>query len=377
MDGLVAFDPAITLQDRWFAPPPADARRSLEPHRGRQGLVCFCSNDYLGLRDHPQVVEAAARLLHARGVGSGGSRLISGDHPLWHRLADELACWLGFEAGLTVGSGMLLNIGLIQALADRHTALFCDRLNHASLIDGARLSGARHHRFPHRDYDALEARLARCRQPRRLIVSDGLFSMDGDCADIRRLIELAERHDALLLIDDAHGIGTMGGDGRGVTTGAGGHPRLVLVGTLGKAFGGYGAFVLARRALIDGLIQRMRTLIYSTGAPPLLAAAGLAALARIREGHERARLAANMELFARLRGVAVESPIIPWSIGSDRAALEAADILRRHGMEVVAIRPPTVPRGTARLRITRTARHTPEQIAALSRALDALRPAAG
>ncbi len=370
-------DGRMTIQDAWFPPVPDAARRVLRP-AWPKGMVCFSSNDYLGLRDHPEVVAAAERTLRAHGVGSGASRLVSGDHPLWHELAGALADWLGFEAGLTVGSGMLLNIGLLQALAGRDTTLFCDRLNHASLVDGARLSGAEVRRFRHCDYEQLAAMLARCSTRHRLIVSDGLFSMDGDTADIEQLLRLAEQHDALLLIDDAHGIGTMGRDGRGVVALAGGsgHPHLVMTGTLGKAFGGYGAFVLARRALIDGLVQRMRTLTYSTALPPLLAASALAALARIRSGGEVARLHANMRCFAAATGVDLSSPIVPWRIGEDAAALAVGELLAQRGFRVVAMRPPTVPKGTARLRITLSARHDHTQITALAAALTEVTPAA-
>ena len=333
--------------------------------------ISFRSNDYLGLRDHPEVIAAASRLLHEHGVGSGGSRLVCGDHPLWRQLEQELAAWLGFEAALVVGSGMLTNLGLIQALADRHTDLFTDRLNHASLIDGARLSGARVRRFRHRDLGQLESLLANGGSRRRIIVSDGLFSMDGDCADVAALLALAEQYDALLLLDDAHGIGTIGSDGRGVVAAAGlcGHPRLIMTGTFGKAFGGYGAFVLAERAMIEALIQRMRTLIYSTALPPLLAAAALAALAEIKGGAQLRRLHANIRAVAKLCGREVTTPIVPWILGDDASALEAANHLAAQGLQVIAIRPPTVPEGTARLRITLSARHRSDQIARLCAAL--------
>ncbi|MDX8409597.1 MAG: 8-amino-7-oxononanoate synthase [Mariprofundales bacterium] len=358
-------------QQQWFADLPPSARRLLRPTLD-PGTICFSSNDYLGLRDDPRIVQAATDILAGEGLGSGGSRLVCGDHPLWHQLERELADWLGFEAALVVGSGMLGNMGLIPALADRHTTLFSDRLNHASLIDGARLSGATVRRYRHRDLQHLAQLLAQAdATKRRIIVSDGLFSMDGDGADVAALLALAERFDALLLLDDAHGIGTMGQDGRGLAAAANvsGHPRLVMSGTLGKAFGGYGAFVLAQRTLIDGLIQRLRTLIYSTALPPLLAAAALAALKVMRSGERLAPLKENMRYFAQRAGIAVVSPIIPWHIGDDGAALAASDALATQGLRVVAIRPPTVPKGSARLRITLSARHTAAQIDPLITAL--------
>ncbi|MDQ6964063.1 MAG: 8-amino-7-oxononanoate synthase [Mariprofundales bacterium] len=333
--------------------------------------MCFSSNDYLGLRTHPEVVAAAREELERDGLGSGGSRLVCGDHPLWHQLEQELATWLGFESALVVGSGMLLNIGLIQALADRHTTLFTDRLNHASLIDGSRLSGAKISRFHHRNLAQLERLLVAEQSRARIIISDALFSMDGDCADVEELLHLAERYDALLLLDDAHGIGTMGVDGRGVVAAAGcsAHPHLIMTGSFGKAFGGYGAFVLAEKPLIMGLIQQMRSLIYSTALPPMIAAAALAALKQIKQGDEVATLHANRELFARLSSCTVPSPIIPWIIGDQTTALAASRELIDAGFNVVAIRPPTVPINTARLRITLSARHTSEQIRGLINAL--------
>jgi len=359
-----------SLQNGWFAKVPPSAQRVLQPSLAAN-TICFSSNDYLGLRNHPEVIAATAAQLQCEGVGSGGSRLVCGDHPLWHQLEAELAEWLGFDAALVVGSGMLMNIGLIQALADRHTTLFTDRLNHASLIDGARLSDATIARFRHGDLQHLERLLAADHNQRRIIVSDGLFSMDGDCAAVGDLLQLAERFDALLVLDDAHGIGTMGSDGRGVVAAAAisGHPRLVMTGTFGKAFGGYGAFVLAEKELIHGLIQRMRTLIYSTALPPMLAAGALAALAVIKQGALLATLHENLAIFAQLSGRSVASPIVPWIIGDDGAALTAAQTLASAGFRVVAIRPPTVPAGSARLRITLSARHSSEQIKQLIQAL--------
>jgi len=358
------------IQRSWFTKVPASAQRVLLPDTIRTP-VCFSSNDYLGLRNHPQVIAAANKQLQSEGVGSGGSRLVCGDHPLWHQLEAELAAWLGFESALVVGSGMLTNIGLIQALADRHTTLFTDRLNHASLIDGARLAGASVRRYRHLDLEHLQSLLAAAQSQRRIIVTDGLFSMDGDCADVHGLLALAERYDALLLLDDAHGIGTLGSDGCGLVANAGvsGHPRLIMTGTFGKAFGGYGAFVLAEQVMIEGLIQRMRTLIYSTALPPMLAAAALAALTQIQGGTQIKQLHANIQYFAQQCDKEVTTPIVPWMIGGDGEALTAANHLASKGFRVVAIRPPTVPEGTARLRITISARHKSEQIDQLVRQL--------
>jgi 8-amino-7-oxononanoate synthase len=367
----------------WLPAVPPARRRQL-PELSRQAthvrlegqrLVNFAANDYLGLSHHPALLDAARQALESRGLGSGASRLISGDDATLHRLEHALADWQGCEAALVVGSGMLANIGLLQALSDRHTHLFTDRLNHASLVDGARLGGGTVHRYQHRDMDALAALLARHPARRRILVSDGIFSMDGDGADVHALLALAEDHDAIVVLDDAHGIGTMGPDGRGLVAAAGvsGHPRLIQVGTFGKAFGSYGAFILGTRQLIDGLVQRMRTLIYATALPPLLPEAALAALDLIREGALVARLQSRVTHFRQqAQGLALldsASPIQPLLVGDDAAALAHALRLRQAGFFVPAIRPPTVPEGTARLRITISAAHSEAEITALAAAL--------
>lgn len=367
----------------WLPAVPPARRRRL-PGLSRQGtrvrldgrqLVNFASNDYLGLGHHPALLDAARLSLENHGLGSGASRLVSGDDAALHRLEHALADWLGFEAALVVGSGMLANIGLLQALADRHTRLFTDRLNHASLVDGARLGGGKVHRYRHRDMGDLGSLLVKHPGERRILVSDGIFSMDGDGADVGALLALAEEHDAIVVIDDAHGIGTVGPGGRGLVAAAGasGHPRLIQVGTFGKAFGSYGAFILGTKELIDGLVQRMRTLIYSTALPPLLPEATLTALALVREGGLVAQLQARLKRFRQLaEGLGLlesASPIQPLLIGEDAAALAASERLRRAGFFVPAIRPPTVPEGTARLRITISAAHSEAEISDLVAAL--------
>lgn len=348
--------------------------------RGR-ALLNFAGNDYLGLSFHARVIDAARDALARLGTGSGASRLVSGDDPLMHRLEHELAAWKGYEAALLVGSGMLANLGLLQALADRHTELFCDRLNHASLVDGARLSGGRVKRHAHLDMQQLERLLQASTAKRRIIVSDGVFSMDGDCADVAALMGLAERFDALLLLDDAHGFGVLGEGGRGLTSGfagtaaVAGHERLIEVGTCGKALGSYGAFILGTSELIEGLRQSLRTMTYSTALPPAVCAATLAALHEIRQGDAVARLHANIGLFRALAADAglglmpSTTPIQPLLLGSESAALEAASALQDAGVFVPAIRPPTVPEGTSRLRITLSAAHAAAEIEALVRAL--------
>jgi len=369
----------------WFTPPPEVRRRRFNSgvrhgmHIAMQGrdLLNFAGNDYLGLSVHPAVTAAARQALEKSGTGSGASRLVSGDDPLMHVLECGLAEWKGFEACLLAGSGMLANLGLLQALAGRHTALFCDKLNHASLVDGARLSGGRVKRYAHLDTGQLQLMLQDTGEARRIIVSDGVFSMDGDCADISGLIGLAERHDALLLLDDAHGFGVLGECGRGLSSSAGvaGHARLIEVGTCGKALGSYGAFILGTHEVIEGLRQSLRTMTYSTALPPAVIAASLAALNVIRQGDVVHALHANIELF---RGLAAQqdlqlmpsiTPIQPLLLGAESVALDASAALKCAGFFVPAIRPPTVPEGTSRLRITLSAAHGAGDIEALVDAL--------
>ena len=377
--------PDMPDASNWFAPVP-EARRRAFPRTLRDGprieaagrrLVNFASNDYLGLASHPEVVEAAVRALCERGLGAGASRLVSGDDPALHAFERELARWKGYGACLLLGSGMLANIGLLDALAGREARLFGDRLNHASLVDGARLARGRLHRYPHLDLAALERLLARRGSGRNVIVSDGVFSMDGDCADVRGLLELAERRDAIVVLDDAHGLGVLGPEGRGLAAEAGcaGHPRLVEVGTCGKALGGYGAFILGPAAFIEGLRQRLRTMIYSTALPPALPAASMAALAVLRRERLSERLQARIRHFLRAAGEAClpllpsRTAIQPLVVGADEAALAASAALRERGFFVPAIRPPTVPEGTARLRITISAAHEEAELDALVAAL--------
>ncbi len=374
--------PHMADSRNWFPEVPASRQRlfsnsrreGVSIHLNDQTLINFSSNDYLGLSFHPAVCAAAQGAL-SNMVGSGASRLVSGDDPALHRLEQKLASWKGFEACLIVGSGMLANIGLIQALADRHTHLFSDKLNHASLVDGVRLSAAQSHRYSHRDMQQLELLLNKHPAKRRIIISDGLFSMGGDTADAAALLSLAEAFDTLLLIDDAHGTGTVGEDGKGVASAAGiaGHSRLIEVGTFGKAFGSYGAFILGTHELIEGLRQRQRTLIYSTALPVVVIAAAEAALEIIQSGEQQKRLNHNLSLFrektAGLGFMASQSPIQPLLVGSDEKVLSLAKALRDAGFFVAAIRPPTVPEGTARLRFTITVAHSGNQIEQLAKEL--------
>ena len=338
-----------------------------------QRLINFSSNDYLGLRTHPQVKEAAIKTIETSGFGSGASRLVCGDHPQMHQLEAELATWKAYESCLMLGSGVLANLGLIQALSDRHTHIFSDKLNHASLVDGVRLSGAKNHRFNHLDMPMLAQFLSQNPAQKRIIVSDGVFSMDGDCADVGTLLNQAEEHQTLLVVDDAHGIGCLGHHYKGLTSQFGGHDHLVEVGTFGKAFGGYGAFILGAHELIEGLRQRMRTMIYSTALPAAIPAAMLASLALIQAGTLQQTLHKNIQYFLQhsqgLPLIASQTAIQPLLIGTDSDALAVSQALRDAGFFVPAIRPPTVREGTARLRITLSAAHTHDDIKQLSTVL--------
>jgi len=369
----------------WFPETPetrrrrftASQRQGVYIHLGGERLINFASNDYLGLSFHPDVCMGAKGALD-EAVGSGASRLVSGDDPVLHRLEEKLASWKGYEACLIAGSGMLANIGLLQALADRHTHVFSDKLNHASLVDGVRLSGAQSHRYAHLNSKQLELQLNKHPAARRIIVSDGIFSMDGDSADAAGLLKLAEAHDTLLVIDDAHGTGSMGPEGKGVTASdkISGHARLIEVGTFGKAFGSYGAFILGSREMIEGLRQRQRTVIYSTALPVAVIAAAETALELVQSGEQLGQLNRNLKLFkqktAGLGFMASESPIQPLVVGSDEKALQMASALRENGFFVPAIRPPTVPEGTARLRFTLSAAHSEAMIEKLTTCLRAL-----
>ncbi len=367
----------------WFKTIPETRKRKLLASQreglwievGGQRLLNFASNDYLALSTHPNVCAAAKAAIDQSGLGSGASRLVSGDSSLLHELEHKLAAWKGFEACLLLGSGMLANLGLIQALADRHSHIFSDKLNHASLVDGARLSGAKVHRYPHLDLDNLEAQLQKYPADKCMIVSDGVFSMDGDKADVSGLLKLANAYDTLLIVDDAHGTGTVGEQGKGLVFEAdvSGHERLLEVGTLGKAFGSYGAYILGTSEMIEGLRQRMRTFIFSTALPECAIAGALAALDEIQITDVVKKLQNNITYFLEqanaLPLMPSQTAIQPMLLGSDKTALGASNQLREQGYFVPAIRPPTVPEGSARLRITLSAGHDKQDIDSLTKAL--------
>jgi 8-amino-7-oxononanoate synthase len=350
---------------------------------GRQ-YVAFCSNDYLGLANHPAVIAALARGAERYGAGSGASHLISGHSRAHHELEEQLAAYTGRPRALLFSTGYMANLGVLGALAQRGDRIFADRLSHASLIDAARLSGGRLRRYPHIDAAQLQTWLQRATdRGQRFIVTDGVFSMDGDLAPLDRLATLARERHAWLMVDDAHGLGVIGPGGRGSLA----HFNLglteapILVGTLGKAFGTFGAFVAGGEELIETLIQFARTYIYTTALPPAVACATSAALQLAEtESWRREQLSALIQRFhrgARQLGLPVQTPagdspltpIVPLIVGESAAALAASDALRQRGLLISAIRPPTVPRGSARLRITFSASHTEAQI---DRLLDTL-----
>jgi 8-amino-7-oxononanoate synthase len=349
-----------------------------------QWLLDFCGNDYLGLARDPAVLAAAQDALARDGAGSTASHLVCGHGALHDALEREVADWLQAPRALLFGSGYLANLGVLQALLGAGDTCVQDKLNHASLIDGARLSGARLRRYPHGDAQAAQRQLQAAGEGAALLATDGVFSMDGDVAPLRALAAAAQAQDALLYVDDAHGVGVHGPDGRGSVAASDLSVREVplQLATLGKALGGYGAVVAGEAALIEHLLQSARAYIYTTALPPAQAAASLAAVRIARsDAHRRERLHTNIAMFreaAALRGVTLlpsDTPIQPLPCGNEAATLAMAQALEENGFWVGAIRPPTVPEGGSRLRITLGAQHTPAQIAALVDALAQARDA--
>jgi len=344
---------------------------------GRE-LLAFCSNDYLGLANHPRIVEAAIEAASRYGVGEGASHLLSGHNALHERLEAKLAEFMQMPRALLFSTGYQANIGAVTALVGPEDAIFSDELNHASLIDGMRLSRARVVRYPHADLAFLSGALAESDARTKLIVTDGVFSMDGDIAPLPAVLDLCERHDAWLLVDDAHGFGVIGPAGRGTPAHFGlRSPRLVYVGTLGKAAGVAGAFVAGAEEIVETVLQRARTYMYTTAAPAMLAAAIETSLQLIRDDEWRREQL--RKLIAVLRagmregeaGLAPsDTPIQPLVLGANSEAVRASAALRERGILVAAIRPPTVPEGTARLRISLSAAHSEQEVVRLAAALN-------
>ncbi|HZN94409.1 MAG TPA: 8-amino-7-oxononanoate synthase [Myxococcales bacterium] len=358
-------------------------RRALEPLQSPQGpvvvvggqrLVNFSSNDYLGLAADPRLARAAARALEARGTGAGASRLVVGDTEAHHALERAAAEMMGAEAALLFNSGYAANLGILQALCGPEDVIFSDALNHASMVDGCRLSRARTVVYAHADAGALERSIEAAGGRRKLVCTDAVFSMDGDHAPLRELVEVCRRHGAALVVDEAHALGVLGARGLGLCE-ALGVDVDVRMATLGKALGAFGAFAACSAEVAELLVNRARPLVFSTALPAALCAAGEEAISVMRaEPGRREALWRNIRRMAeglRALGAPVEarSAIFPLVLGEPERAVEVAAKLRARGVLVKPIRPPTVPKGTSRLRFAVTAAHSEAQI---DRALEAL-----
>ena len=349
------------------------------PHLRVEGAtyLAFCSNDYLGLANHPALAQAACRALDEYGVGAGASAHLCGHTRVHKELEERLARFVRLPRALHFSTGYMANLGVLPSLAGAGDVIFSDRLNHASLIDAARLSRADVVVYPHCDVEALDLQMRQSPHHSKLVVTDAIFSMDGDVAPLPQLLALCERHDALLIVDDAHGFGVLGESGAGSLS----HwnmrsERIVYIGTLGKAAGVFGAFVAADSDVVEWILQRARTYMFTTASPPMLAAALLAALDVIESESWRHRhLAGLIERTSsglkqlRWRAPVSATAIHPLIIGPNAEALSLMESLRRDGIWVPAIRPPTVPPGTARLRISLSAAHTDHDLDRLLNAL--------
>jgi 8-amino-7-oxononanoate synthase len=367
------------------------ASRTVEAHEGMRvridgrWLVSFASNDYLGLAASAATGDRLDGLDPATRLGAGASHLLGGHHAAHAALEAELATFIGLPRALLFGSGYMANLAVLTSLVGRAGEVFADRLNHASLVDAARLSQARHRRFRHNDLGHLASLLEASRVTEKIIVSDAVFSMDGDVANLSGLLELARRHNAWLYVDDAHGIGVLGAGGagslqaqEGMRAAFAGYPMAVYMATLGKALGVAGAFVAADARVIDWLVNKARTYVYTTAMAPLLAELARANLRRAAtESWRRERVACHVRAFRSGMAGSVynlmpsETPIQPIVAGEDGAAIRLAEALSEAGLYVPAIRPPTVPGGTARLRVSLSAGHAPEDVARLIEALRA------
>lgn len=356
-----------------------ESPQSVEPFIDGNKVLSFCSNDYLGLANHPEVIQSFKDAADIYGVGSGSAHLVSGHSLEHHLLEEELAEFMGSERTLLFSTGYMANLGVVSALCDRHSEIYEDKLNHASLLDAALLSRSKRNRYPHLDVDNLDNRLKKSSNENKYIISDGVFSMDGDLAPLEDLVNLANENNATLMIDDAHGIGVLGDKGRGVIE----HFKIennqvpVLVGTLGKAFGTAGAFVAGSDALIETLMQKSRSYIFTTAMPAAVAAATRKSLQLVeKETWRREKLQSLIQQFRKgaselglnlIDSITVIQPII---IGSSEQTLKLSEKLLQKNILISAIRPPTVAEGTARLRVTFSAMHTKEHVDKLLNALN-------
>jgi len=356
--------------------PEVTARAGIWVERAGRRLLSFSCNDYLNLSQHPKIIAAAIAATERYGIGAGASRLVTGNHPLYAELEERLARLKGSEAACVFGSGYLANTGIVPVLVGPDDLIVLDELSHACLHAGAKLSGAKIHLYRHADAAHVQTLLAahRAETKRALIATDGVFSMDGDLAPLAELADIAKRFDAWLLSDDAHGLGVVGG-GRGSTFAVGGiagGPEVPLqMGTLSKAVGTYGGYLCASQPVIDLMRTRARTFIYSTGLPPPVVAAAIAALEVIETypGYVAEPLRKARQFTRALNLPEAQSAIVPVIVGETEAALSASELLREEGFLVVAIRPPTVPAGTARLRFAFTAQHPDAEIERLADAV--------
>jgi len=341
-----------------------------------QNYLAFCSNDYLGLASHPRLKSALQQGVEKYAVGSGASHLITGHSLAHHELEKELAAYTGRERALLFSTGYMANLGVITSLMGRHDAIFSDKLNHASLVDAALLSRAKIERYPHNNMQRLESLLEKSQAQQKLIITDGVFSMDGDLCKLEKMVELAKTYKAWIMVDDAHGLGVLGDTGRGILEKyeLGEKDVPILMGTLGKAFGVFGAFIAGSELLIETLIQTARSYIYTTAIPPALAEAARASLIVAKK--ETWRRQHLNELITYFRFAARNLPLMPSItaiqpiiLGSSEKALAVSSALYERKILVTAIRPPTVPQGTARLRITLSALHDKSQVDELVEAL--------
>ena len=348
---------------------------------GRE-LLSFCSNDYLGLANHPEVIKAMQDGAARWGVCSGASHLVNGHTSAHHALEEELAAFTQRPRALLFSTGYMANLGVIAALCGRGDFVFEDRLNHASLLDGARLSQARLQRYGHNDAESLKQKLNGHERGEKLVATDGVFSMDGDMALLPELCKVTQQHQAWLMVDDAHGFGVLGKNGGGCVEqfGLNLDEAPILIGTLGKAFGTFGAFVAGSKDLIEFLIQKARPYIYTTALPPAVAEASRASLRLLQsEGWRREKLQSLIKQFrggAQQLGLQLmdsKTPIQPLLIGDNANAMAMSAALKQQGILITAIRPPTVPDGTARLRITFSADHSEADVVQLLNALEQIR----
>ena len=346
----------------------SSATQSIEPVINGQRVLSFCSNDYLGLANHPKIIDSYIKAAKKYGVGAGASHLITGHHQSHHALEEELAEFIGSEKTLLFSTGYMANLGVVNSLASRNTTIFEDRLNHASLVDAGIISRAQLKRYGHLNIEELQQKLNNEKNKAKLILTDGVFSMDGTISQVVKLQTIAKNQNATLIIDDAHGIGVLGKHGKGCT-----EEKLttdtILVGTLGKAFGTFGAFVAAEQEIIEWCIQRARTYIYTTALPPSIAEATRTSLQLVREESWRREklhsLVKRFREYAMQMGLPISTsitPIQPIILGSAATAVNMSEELLHKGILVSAIRPPTVPQNTARLRISFSATHTENHV---------------